>query len=89
MKPMHIARASVTLSNPTRVERAIPSHAVIAEKAYGIWQTAGQATGRDQEHWFEAERQLRQVEAARAQGNGGQQAAACGTQPVGACESRN
>jgi hypothetical protein len=31
---------------------------MIAEKAYEIWLSAGQAAGHDQEHWYEAERQV-------------------------------
>jgi hypothetical protein len=34
---------------------------VIAEKAREIWRAAGELPGRDQEYWFEAERQLRQA----------------------------
>ena len=51
----------------------------MADRAYGIWVSLGQGLGRDQENWFEAdrqyqenwfeaERQLRQVQASRATG---------------------
>lgn len=31
----------------------------IAARAYEIWQANGRPHGRDQEHWFQAERELR------------------------------
>jgi hypothetical protein len=31
----------------------------IAERAYQIWQESGCPDGRDREHWFQAERELR------------------------------
>jgi hypothetical protein len=37
---------------------AVP-HEKIAERAYQIWQASGRADGHDQEHWFQAERELR------------------------------
>jgi hypothetical protein len=61
MKPTQIAMASVSLPTPSKPQRADPSYAEIAEKAYGIWFSRGQVQGRDQEIWFEAERQLRQA----------------------------
>ena len=60
-KPMQVATASVSLPHPSKPQRADPSHAEIAEKAYGIWFSLGQVLGRDQEIWFEAEQQLRQA----------------------------
>ncbi len=30
----------------------------IAERAYQIWQASGRPDGHDQEHWFQAEREL-------------------------------
>ncbi len=30
----------------------------IAERAYQIWQESGRPDGHDQEHWFQAEREL-------------------------------
>lgn len=35
------------------------THEQIAERAYYLWQENGQAEGWDQDHWIEAERQLR------------------------------
>ncbi len=52
--------ASVSTPNPSKPQRAAPSQAVIAQKAYEIWISLGQEPGRDQKHWFEAERQLQQ-----------------------------
>ncbi len=37
---------------------AVP-HEKIAERAYQIWQANGRPDGQDQEHWFQAERELR------------------------------
>jgi hypothetical protein len=37
---------------------AVP-HEKIAERAYQIWQASGRRDGHDQEHWFQAERELR------------------------------
>lgn len=36
------------------------SHSLIASKAYEIWQHHGRMHGRDQQDWFQAERELRQ-----------------------------
>lgn len=35
------------------------THEQIAERARALWRERGQPEGRDLEHWFEAERQLR------------------------------
>jgi len=61
MKPTPVAMSSVSLPNPSKPQRAVPSQAAIAEKAYELWLGLGQVAGRDQENWFEAERQLQQV----------------------------
>jgi hypothetical protein len=44
--------------NPLKTGKAAPSWEAIGEKAYEIWMLRGQQQGHDQEHWFEAERQL-------------------------------
>jgi len=44
---------------PVRAEKAPIPQAEIEAKAYEIWMTQGQRHGQDQQHWFEAERQLR------------------------------
>ena len=36
------------------------SHQTIADRAYAIWLERGQPTGRDYEHWIEAERRLQE-----------------------------
>jgi hypothetical protein len=61
VKPTPVAMSSVTMPKASKPQRAEPSHAAIAEKAYELWLGLGQVLGRDQEHWFEAERQLRRV----------------------------
>jgi Protein of unknown function (DUF2934) len=30
----------------------------VAQRAYEIWQATGRPSGRDQEHWYQAEREL-------------------------------
>jgi hypothetical protein len=40
--------------------KTAPTSKEIETKAYEIWLSRGQEQGNDQEHWFEAERQLRQ-----------------------------
>jgi hypothetical protein len=59
MKSTQVVIGRGSLLNPSKLPSAAPSPAVIAEKAYKIWLSQGQEPGRDQEHWFEAERQLR------------------------------
>ena len=36
----------------------LPTHEEIARRAYNIWVAAGRVHGADQEHWFQAEREL-------------------------------
>ncbi len=50
-----VARA--TASAPARSQ--IPLHAKIAERAYQIWQAAGCPHGQHEDHWYQAERELR------------------------------
>jgi hypothetical protein len=59
MKSTQVAIGKGSLRNPSKLQSASPSPTVIAEKAHEIWLAQGQEPGRDQEHWFEAERQLR------------------------------
>ena len=59
------AMAKAARLNPLRTEKAAPektapSGEAIGIKAYEIWMSRGQEPGHDQEHWFEAERQLQQ-----------------------------
>ena len=42
-----------------RVAAVASSNEKIAERAYQIWQASGRPDGKDQEHWFQAERELR------------------------------
>ena len=58
MKSKQVASGSSFLLNPSKLQSATPSPTAIAEKAYEIWLSQGQEPGHDQEHWFEAERQL-------------------------------
>jgi hypothetical protein len=62
MKAAPITTASAALPNPARQQRAAPSQAAIAQRAYEIWLSQGQQAGCDQKHWFEAEKQLRQAQ---------------------------
>jgi hypothetical protein len=61
VKRTEVAVASVCVPIPAKPQKAAPSHTAIAEKAYEIWVSMGQVLGRDQEYWFEAERQLQQA----------------------------
>ncbi len=60
IKSVHNAIAKAARLNPLKAEKAVPSCEAIGIKAYEIWMSRGQEQGRDQEHWFEAEAQLRQ-----------------------------
>ena len=61
VKPTPVAMSSVTMPKAFMPQRAVPSHAAIAEKAYELWCSLGQVVGRDQENWFEAELMLQRV----------------------------
>jgi len=52
------AAASSASRKSTRQETTSLSDADIATKAYEIWLSRGQETGKDQQHWFEAKQQL-------------------------------
>jgi hypothetical protein len=43
----------------------LPSEKV-AERAYQIWQASGRPNGHDQDHWFQAELELRSGAASRS-----------------------
>jgi hypothetical protein len=60
-KSTPVATPGVSSGNPAKRQKATPSQAVIAQKAYEIWLSRGQEAGCEQKHWFEAERQLRQA----------------------------
>jgi hypothetical protein len=36
----------------------LPSHEQISQRAYAIYQSGGEANGRDQQDWFRAEREM-------------------------------
>jgi hypothetical protein len=44
---------------------AIPTDK-IAARAYELWQASGRLDGHDQEHWFQAERELRGTQGSRS-----------------------
>jgi hypothetical protein len=44
--------------NQGAVKSTCPSNVDIATKAYEIWLASGKPAGNDQQHWFEAKRQL-------------------------------
>jgi hypothetical protein len=58
-KPTQTAAPIAFLHNPPKKAKAAPSGAEISMKAYDIWLSQGQQPGHDQEHWFQAEQQLR------------------------------
>lgn len=49
---------SPTVAAKPAQQGALPAEK-IAERAYEIWQAKGRPTGQDQDHWFQAERELR------------------------------
>jgi hypothetical protein len=59
LKSIQNAIAKAATLNPLKTGKAAPSWEAIGTKAYEIWMLRGQEQGHDQEHWFEAERQLR------------------------------
>ena len=60
-KSTSVTTSSVSVVNPAKPQRAAPSQALIAQKAYEIWLSQGQQPGCDQKHWFEAELQLQRA----------------------------
>jgi hypothetical protein len=60
-KPTQAAAAPALLHGPTKKAKTAPSKSEISMKAYEIWLSQGQQPGHDQEHWFQAERQLQSV----------------------------
>ena len=59
LKSKHQVIARTASLNPLKTEKATPSRDAIGTRAYEIWMSRGQEQGHDQEHWYEAERQLR------------------------------
>jgi hypothetical protein len=53
--------AGIASPKPNRQETTCLSDANIATRAYEIWLSRGQETGNDQQHWFEARRQLQRA----------------------------
>jgi hypothetical protein len=48
------------------VRTTAPSHHEISVLAYSYWEASGRRSGRDWEHWFRAERDLRAAKTAYA-----------------------
>jgi Protein of unknown function (DUF2934) len=44
-----------------------PSNAEIQQRAHQLWEQAGRPEGRDDEFWFQAEQELREMEELRRQ----------------------
>ncbi len=61
VKSTPAAAAGIASPKTTRQETTHPADADIATKAYEIWLSRGQETGNDQQHWFEARRQLQRA----------------------------
>jgi hypothetical protein len=61
MKSTPAAAPGTTTPKPTRQQTSSPSDTEIATKAYEIWLSRGQEMGNDQQHWFEARRQLQRA----------------------------
>jgi hypothetical protein len=60
LKSIHNVIAKAATLNPLKTAKTAPSWEAIGRKAYEIWILRGQEQGHDQEHWFEAEQELRQ-----------------------------
>jgi hypothetical protein len=58
-KPTQTTVAVAFMQNPPKKAKAGPSQTEISMKAYEIWLSQAQEQGHDQEHWFQAEQQLR------------------------------
>ncbi len=65
------ANTSTATTKPPATTGA-PAHDRSAARAYEIWQATGRPHGHDQEHWFQAERELRGGQAQRPQARNGQ-----------------
>jgi hypothetical protein len=61
VKSTQTAAAGIASPRPARQETSPTADAEIATRAYEIWLSRGQETGNDQQHWFEAKRQLQPV----------------------------
>lgn len=48
-----------TVANSGKSRSAAPTHDEISARARQIWERNGRPDGRDEEHWFQAERELR------------------------------
>jgi hypothetical protein len=57
-KPTFAASAGALLRTPIKKAKAAPSHEEIVLRAYEIWLAKEKESGHDQEHWFQAEREL-------------------------------
>ena len=53
------AKQSPVANAAPPVTSAAPRPADVAARAYEIWQQSGCPHGKDKEHWFQAERELR------------------------------
>ena len=53
------SRTAAGNAAPPVAAAARPAAAAIAARAYELWQQSGCPHGQDQEHWFQAERELR------------------------------
>jgi hypothetical protein len=62
--PKNDNRSSAPAAKPSTVG-ALPTDKV-AQRAYEIWLASGRPNGKDQEHWFQAERELRGTQTSRS-----------------------
>jgi hypothetical protein len=57
--PKSKAKSSLTVvPQELKAFQPLPSHKQISERAYAIYQSGGEANGRDQQDWFRAEREM-------------------------------
>jgi len=65
-KPAATPRTDTRSPTPRpQAAQPLPSEK-IAERAYQIWQASGRPSGRDKDHWFQAELELRSGAASRS-----------------------
>ena len=57
-------RSDTRNAAPVKQGAGVPPDKVAA-RAYEIWLASGRPDGRDQEHWFQAERELRETRGSR------------------------
>jgi hypothetical protein len=53
-----VKSSSTAVPQELKAFQPLPSHEQISQRAYAIYQSGGEADGRDQQDWFRAEREM-------------------------------